>query len=320
MNRNPVIGRVKQPACRAGFPLSPDQWRALLCGLMLAIGASVSPADPLPAGPGRFTLENEGEPIEVFCYKPPTYENGPLVVVVHGSDRNAEDYRNNAITVAERGNAIIVAPLFDRERFTDERYKRGGGVMKDGKLQPRDKWTFNIIFRLVGEVRRREAQPGMPYYLLGHSGGGQIVAKMAMFMPGEARRLVAANPGSNVFPDKSIPFPYGLGGLPDELSNDEILRQYCAAPLTLFLGTGDVYQNVSDGFDFSEHAMRQGPVRLARNHNFFNLMQKLAVDHGWAFNWRIVETPGIGHSGAKMFKAPEVIEALFGADRPATGH
>ena len=128
----------------------------------------------------------------------------------------------------------------------------------------------------------------------------------------EAVRLVAANPGSNVFPDKSVAFPYGLGGLPDEWSNDEALRRYCAAPLTLYLGTGDVYQNASDGFDFSEAAMRQGPVRLARNHNFYEAMRALAAKNGWPFRWRIVETPDIGHSGAQMFHAPEVADALLG--------
>jgi pimeloyl-ACP methyl ester carboxylesterase len=265
-----------------------------------------------PFGASRFTLANLGEPIEVFAYKPPTFKNGSLMVVVHGTGRNAEDYRNFAINLGERFNAIIVAPLFDPDRFPDDRYKRGGGVMRDGQLQPREKWTFNIIFRLVAEVRTREGLPEMPYYVLGHSGGAQIASKMAMFMPGETRRFVAANPGSNVFPDRHLPFPYGLGGLPEALSNDAILRQYCAAPLTLFLGTGDVYQNASDGFDFSEHAMSQGPVRLARNHNFFNIMRKRAAEHGWTFNWRILETPGIGHSGARMFHAPEMEDALFG--------
>jgi len=265
-----------------------------------------------PVGASRFTLPNLGEPIEVFAYKPPTFMNGSLLVVVHGTKRNAEDYRNFAINLGERFNAIIVAPLFDPDRFPDDRYKRGGGVMQDGRLQPREAWTFNIIFRLVAEVRAMENQPEMPYDVLGHSGGAQIAAKMAMFMPGATRRFVAANPGSNVFPDQDLPFPYGLGGLPQELCSDAILRQYCAAPLTLFLGTGDVYQNAADGFDFSEPAMRQGPVRLARNHNFFNAMQKLAGERGWPFNWRIVEAPGIGHSGAKMFHAPEMEAALFG--------
>jgi len=275
-----------------------------------ALGAA---AKPLPAGSDKFTLPNNGEPVEVFTYKPPTYDHGPLLVVIHGSDRNAEDYRNDAINIAERYNMIVAAPLFDLQRFSDERYKRGCGMMKDGKLQPRETWTYNVINRLVDDVRVREAAPALSYYVLGHSGGGQFVAKMAMFFPGGAVRFVAANPGSNVFPDPSLPFPYGFGGLPAELTSAETLKTACAAPLTFFLGTGDIYQNVAiDGFDMSEPAMRQGPVRLARNHNYYNLMKKLATDHGWPFNWRLVETPDIGHSGSKMFHAAEIGDAIFG--------
>ena len=284
---------------------------ALAPGLILASVLARVSANPIPSGPSQYILPNEGEAIQVFCYKPPTYDGGPILVVIHGSDRDAENYRNDAISVAERCEMLVVAPLFDQARFSDERYKRGCGVTKDGRLQPRDRWTFNVIVRLVADVRAKEGSR-VPYYMLGHSGGGQFVAKMAMFMPDEAVRLVAANPGSNVFPDRKEAFPYGLGGLPDALCDDDALRRYCAAPLTLYLGTGDVYQNASDGFDFSAAAMRQGPVRLARNHRFFEIMRKLAADRGWPFNWRLAETPDIGHSGAKMFHAPEIQDALLG--------
>src|SRR5581483_6802986 len=97
---------------------------ALLAAVAAGLGGAAVRAAPLPTGPGEFTLANEGEPIKIYAYKPPTYDRGPLIVVIHGSDRDAENYRNNAITVAERCNAIIVAPLFDPERFPDERYKR----------------------------------------------------------------------------------------------------------------------------------------------------------------------------------------------------
>jgi poly(3-hydroxybutyrate) depolymerase len=286
--------------------------------LVLSLGVSVAlgakpPAGSIPEGSGQYTLPNNGEPLTIFTYRPPTYAHGPLLVVLHGSDRNAEDYRNYAINIAERYNMLVVAPLFDLARFPDERYKRGVGMMKDGKLQPRETWTYNAINRLVADVRAKEKAPDLPYYLLGHSGGGQFIAKMALFFPGGATRFVAANPGSNVFPDQSLPFPYGFGGLPPELTSDEVLRTACAAPLTFFLGTGDIYQNVAiDGFDMSESAMKQGPVRLARNHNYYNLMKKLAARHGWPFNWRLVETPDIGHSGAQMFHAAEIGDALFG--------
>lgn len=289
--------------------------RVLFRAVLLLAGALPAFAEAprgISTGPGHFVLANEGEPIDVYTYKPPTYEKGPILVVIHGSDRDAEDYRNDAISIAERLEVIVVAPLFDRERFSDERYKRGCGVTNDGKLQPKDKWTFNVIVRLVAKVREMEGSR-LAYYMIGHSGGGQFVAKMAMFMPDEAKGFVAANPGSNIFPSKELRFPYGLGGLPDELCSDEILRRYCAQPLTLYLGTGDVHQLESDSFDFSPGAMAQGPSRLERNHNFFNAMRKIAAQHGWPFNWQIVETrEGIAHDGAKMFHAPEVEKALFG--------
>lgn len=267
-------------------------------------------AEPLPAGPGRIEFKHGAEPISLFTYKPPTYKDGPLLVVCHGVGRNAEDYRNYAITLAERYGMIVVAPLFDKERFPSPRYQRGGLLDKDGKAQPPGTWTYAFIPKIVAHVRGLEAKPKMPYYLIGHSAGGQFLVRLAAFLPGEAVCIVAANPGSLLFPDRVQNFGYGFGGLPAELSNDEVLRRYLAAPLTLFLGTGDITPEHS--FDASPEGMKQGPHRLARGRAGFAAAQKLAQERGWAFNWRKVETPGIAHEGAFMFAAKEAGEALFG--------
>jgi poly(3-hydroxybutyrate) depolymerase len=101
---------------------------ALLLGACAALDAA-----PLPIGPARVEVANGTEPITLFTYKPPTYKGGPLFVVFHGVQRNAEDYRNFAITLAERFGAIVVAPHFDAERFPSARYQRGGLVGADGK-------------------------------------------------------------------------------------------------------------------------------------------------------------------------------------------
>jgi hypothetical protein len=58
--------------------------------------------------------------------------------------------------------------------------------------------------------------------------------------------------------------------------------------------------------------MRQGPNRLARGRACFAEAQRLAQERGWAFNWRKVETPGIGHAAAFMFAAKEAEDAIFG--------
>jgi poly(3-hydroxybutyrate) depolymerase len=270
-------------------------------------------SQPLPVGSSQITTANAGEPLTVFTYKPATYRGGPLFVICHGVQRNAEDYRNFAITLAERFHAIVVAPQFDKERFPLLRYQRGGLLDKDGKVQPREAWTYAAIPRLVAEVRAREGAPALPYYLIGHSAGGQFLVRLAAFYPGEATRIVAGNPGSHLFPTRDHNFGYGFGGLPEELGNDEVIRRYLAAPLTFYLGTGDITPEHS--FDASAEGMRQGPNRLERGRACFAAAQRLAQERGWVCNWRKVETPGIAHDAAFMFAAKEAEDAIFGTEK-----
>ena len=267
-------------------------------------------AEPLPAGPGQIECPNGTEPITVFTYKPLTYKDGPLLVVCHGVARNAEAYRNHAIPMAERFGAIVAAPLFDKERYPSDRYQRGGVMGKSGETNQQDDWTYSVIPKLVAQIRSLEGRMGLPYYLVGHSAGGQFLARLAAFLPGEAVRIVAANPGSHLFPVRDQCFGYGFGGLPPELSSDDVIRRYLAAPLTLYLGTADITPEHS--FDASPAGMRQGPNRLERGRACFASAQQLAKQRGWAFNWCKVETPGIAHKATLMFTAPELEGALLG--------
>ena len=82
-------------------------------------------------------------------------------------------------------------------------------------------------------------------------------------------------------------------------------------PLTLYLGTGDIDPNHPE-LDRSAAAMREGRFRLERGEACFDYAKKLAKEHGWKFNWRKVETPGIAHDGKEMLAAKEVEDALFG--------
>lgn len=289
-----------------------ERWRGrlFLLAFVSLLAAAPGRAAPLPMGPARLECPNDGEPITLFTYKPPTYRDGPLLVVCHGVGRNAEDYRNFAITMAERFGVIVVAPMFDKERFPSIRYQRGGLVDASGRVQPAGKWTYAAIPGIVAHVRSLEGKPALRYYLIGHSAGGQFLVRLAAFLPGEAVRIVAANAGSHLFPGREAAFGYGFGGLPEELSNDEVLRRYLAAPLTLYQGTGDVVADPN--MDATPAAMQQGPHRLARGRAAFAAAAKLARERGWAFNWRQVETAGIGHDAAFMFAAREVEDALFG--------
>jgi len=275
----------------------------------VAGGADASPAEPLPAGKADFLFECRGKSLEVFTYRPGSYVDGPLLIVMHGMDRNADDYRDRASVLGDRFDALVVSPCFDAEQFSTEAYQRGG-VTRNREPQPQEEWTFQFIVDLAAEVRRREGRPELPYYLIGHSAGGQFLTRLAGFLPGEATRIVAGNPGSLLFPTRGFPFQYGFGGLPEELSDDAWLQAYLAAPLTLFLGTADTG---TENLDRSETAMRQGATRIERGRACFRMASALAQERGWPFRWTLVEAEGVGHSSAALFGHPLAEEALFGA-------
>lgn len=288
---------------------------ALSMSLLLVAGRMV--ANPIPTGLSHFELGVGTNAITVFTYKPASYRGGPLVVVFHGLLRNAEDYCRYCIPLAERYHALIAAPLFSTNQFDNEEYQRGG-VIKKGVVQPGDSWSYARIPAIIEAVRNAENNPNLPYYFIGHSGGGQFVMRMSALFPMAARRIVACNPGSDLFPRRDWKFGYGFGGLPEPLSDDAALQRYLAAPLTLCLGLDDVDPHHPE-LDRSAAAEKEGRYRLERGRECFEYAQQLAREHGWTFNWRKVEVPGIAHDGKDMLASKEVQAALFDVANDSAG-
>lgn len=273
-------------------------------------------AEPLATGPSaRSVAVKDGLEIEIFCQKPEQARSGPLFIVFHGVKRNAEDYRGFATRLGERHNAIVVAPQFDAKRFPSRLYQQGGILTKDGTAVSAEERTYAIVPKIVAAVREWEGRPDMPFYLIGHSGGGQFLVRFAGFQTTEAKRIVAANAGTHLFPTTDLPYPYGFGKLPDELASDDVLRKYLAQPLTIYLGTKD--DKPDENFDASPNASKQGGSRHARGHAVYEQAKTLAKQKGWPFNWTLVEAEGVAHSAKNMFDHPNCDVALFGK-KPGT--
>ena len=275
----------------------------LVAGLPLSLTAA-----PIPLGDGYQVVKIRNSNLEVFTYKPANYTNGPLLLVFHGVDRNADTYRDNAKGMADRFGMAVAAPMFDKSRFPGALYQRGG-IANQKALQPQDKWTGMLAVGLADQLRRDEGRPDMDYYMIGHSAGGQFLARLAPFVPHAAKRIVAANPSSWIFPTAKEEFPFGLGGATASLVNDDFLKRYLASPLTVYLGMTDTGTTNRDD---SEDAVEQGVTRYERGVNFFKAGQALAQEKGWPLNWRLVEVPKVGHSSKRMFDAPQAKQALFG--------
>jgi pimeloyl-ACP methyl ester carboxylesterase len=263
----------------------------------------------IPAGRSQFETEVSGKRIEIFTYKPDGFRDGPMIMVFHGTLRNADEYRDDARKMGDEFGALIAAPRFDSTQFGRGQYQQGG-LFRDGKLQVEHDWTWSLVPKLLAEIRRREGRPDMPVYLIGHSAGAQFVGRMTAFVPADVRRIVVANPSAYVSPTRDQEYPYGFGDLPDELVDEGRLQRYLARPMTIYLGTKDTERD-SD-LDKSPGADHQGKSRLERGRNVYRDARELAEKKGWEFGWQLVEAPGVGHDHTAMFNDPACEIALFG--------
>jgi hypothetical protein len=270
--------------------------------------------DSVAAGKGSLRADLGDIALDLFTYKPASYRGERMIMVLHGVLRNADEYRDDAKGLGDRFGALIVAPRFDAERFPSRKYQMGGVRLQDGSTAPASERTYALIPKIAAKVRELEGRPALPYWIVGHSAGGQFVMRMTAFQDTGAVRQVAMNPGSDLFPTRELPFGYGFGGLPDELSDEAAMKRYLAAPLTIFLGTAD--DKPDEYFDQSDNAMHQGNGRHQRGLACYWSAKTLAEVKGWPFHWQLVEAPGIEHDHLKMFDSPACERALFG-EQPA---
>jgi len=290
---------------------------------LMQLAAAQSQAPAIPVGKGELQVTAGAFEINVYSYRPETWSGQRMVMVLHGVRRNADDYRDHAVAMADRLDALVVAPMFDAERFPSRAYQRGGVQRSDGSPADPAEWTYALVPKIAEQVRVRLAQPKLPYWILGHSAGGQFAMRMAALQDTGAERIIAANPGSVLMPTLDQPWGYGFGGLGDKHGTEAQIQRFLAAPLTLYLGTADDVPD--ENFDQSKEAMQQGAGRHQRGLAAYWTAKTMAQQKGWEFGWRLVEAPGVAHNAARMFGHDHCATALFGpaqepaAEKPSKG-
>jgi pimeloyl-ACP methyl ester carboxylesterase len=264
--------------------------------------------DAVPEGKSTIDLPFEKLTLRLYAYKPANFQNGPMLMVFHGILRNAEEYRDHAVDMGDRFGALIICPLFEEKIFPIPKYQFGGIVDDEGHAVPAKDRTGEYVNRIAKEIRRREGRADMPYALIGHSGGGQFLGRLAAFVQTDAQRIVVSNPSSYTLPTDKQPFPFGFGGLPAELANDDVYKAYLGQPVTLYVGSKDVVRD--EFFDASKLAEVQGDTRFARAKYAYEFAKNVAQEKGWPFNWKLLIAEGIEHDHEKMFNSPDCAIAL----------
>ena len=249
----------------------------LLCTLCLfSVSFQSVFAESLPVGTSSYIIEESTgvtkDPVRVYAYRSAGWQPGKVIVFVfHGMNRNPETYRSGWISHADENDLLIICPEFTKEKYPGSRYYNTANIMDrtdgTGHLQPKDRWVLPAIDRIIGDLIARTEAYTSPVVIFGHSAGGQIVHRYALF-GGETDACLI------------MPSNAGLYTMP------------------LLLGEADVKR--SKNLRMTPEADRQGLNRLARGKKFFETARAKAEELGVPFNWRLVTVPGVGHQGAIM--------------------
>lgn len=283
-----------------------------LIGLVAAALLVAGWCGSLMAAKVRYTFDTwAGPALRVHVSRPVGLAaDRPVVFVMHGTNRNASDYRDQWHDLAIEHDFLVVVPEFSDEDFPGAAgYNLGYQYDAAGKPRPRAVWAYSAIEPLFDDIRKRFSLNAGRYALYGHSAGAQFVHRYLLHMP-QARvsRIVPANAGWYMMPDYSAAYPYGLGG---STVTPEQLADAMALPVTLMLGEQDIDPQHSN-LRRTPEAMAQGAYRLQRGHNFFAAAKALAGRLGVPFNWQLVLVPDVGHDNRLM--APAAVPYLLGLE------
>ncbi|WP_186755949.1 hypothetical protein [Echinicola salinicaeni] len=270
---------------------------------VLPKGPEITATSKINEGIDSFVIfaykDSERKSIKVWTYKPKTWnDKDKIVFVMHGGGRNAEDYLNAWVELANKNNLLIIAPEFENKfsKYTTNDYQEGNLFTFFGTKNPKSEWAYTVVENIFDHIKSVNNITNEQYDIFGHSAGGQFVHRMIMLMP-ESRigTAIAANAGLYSLPNEHLEFPYGIKNTETDLQKSYKKR------LIILLGELDNDPNLGT-FRTTDLAMKEGANRLERGTNFFNANKELIDKNNWEFNWTIDTIRNVGHNYIKMSK------------------
>lgn len=270
----------------------------------------------LISGSGKFVFTYSDlpqKPINVFYHIPSgDRQNMPIVMVFHGDERNAIDYRNIWVNASNQYGFMIFSPEFTYAVFPGGSSYSIGNVYQDGNnptlqtLNNENIWTFSIIEPLFDFIRTKSGSNALTYDMFGHSGGGQFVHRFVLLKPNARyNKAIAANSGWFTVPDGVANFPYGIMNCPVTSIQPNI---YFGRKLYITVGELD---NISSDSSLRHNTASdlQGLNRLDRANYFFSKSQGYAQANHSEFNWQFHIVANSGHDATKM--SNDAVNILF---------
>lgn len=316
----------------------------LLLGVLVSCCTLAAEHGVKVVSPDRFHLEAGDLSLGLSQdWRQPLPKVTRALIIVHGRLRNAQTYLQSGIDAAKHagvgGNTLVIAPQFlnqsdvKRNHLGDQvlQWKGNDWMAGDPSTGPGHISSYAALDQIIKHLGNRTLFPALKEIVIaGHSGGGQVVQRFALTghdhpllqAEGISLRYVVANPSSYAYfsPQRPVPFDaascpgfndwkYGMQNLPNYVGHQgaqQLEQVYVSRDITYLLGQQDTDPN-HPALDKSCEAETQGAYRLIRGHNYVDYLKQRHPQLGH----RLVEVPGVGHDGDKMFTSPQGQKVLF---------
>lgn len=286
--------------------------------------------ETLPEGVGSFHLPDLGTTgLTVHYVRPQSFaSSSPILLVIPGAGRNSGDYRDAWIDTACATGTLVAALGYPEEHYDFAAYNMGGTIsnlqfdspsfsrvsetattitLDDADIRfdvvtNRPDWIFDDFDRVFEQLVQTTDSEQETYDIFGHSAGGQILHRFALFAPrSRARVIIAANSGFYTFPDLSQALPTGIQGT--GLTETDLSEAF-GAHLVLLLGALDNNDQAGGTLLHTPHIdQSQGLGRLDRGLRFYEHARDEAERIEAVFNWQIKIIDDVGHSYRAMSAA-----------------
>jgi hypothetical protein len=272
-----------------------------------------------------------------------------LVFVIHGTNRNADDYYLYAtagVTKTGQQNVVVIAPQFlmdeDLTAFslsTSTYFRWSNDGWKSGNLdQGSGPSSYSVLDALI--LSALQAFPSVTHVTVtGHSAGGQFVNRFAAGsnVEGQTSNILfkydSMNPSSYMYFSKERPvgrstttfaipvapegdynnYKYGLRNLNTFMTTvgtTKLRDNFGTRDVNLVLGMADTERD-SD-LDVSVPGEYQGYNRLERGQAYFNHMNKEFAN----IRFNVVYVPGVAHSANQMYSSDNGSAEIFNHTSP----
>ncbi|MGZ0716861.1 alpha/beta hydrolase [Pseudomonas palleroniana] len=325
-----------------------NQRLGLLLGVMMTCSTSAWAAEKAHGvkvvSPERFHLQAGDLSLGLSQdWRQPLPDVTRALIIVHGRLRNAQTYLKSGEDAAAHAgvasHTLVIAPQFLNEldvqrNHLDKQVLRWHGnawMAGEPSTGPSQLSAYGALDQIIKHLGNRKLFPALKEIVVaGHSGGGQVVQRFALTghdhpllqTEGISLRYVVANPSSYAYfsPQRPVKFDvascpsfndwkYGMQHLPayaESQGAEQLEQAYVSRDITYLLGQQDTDPN-HPALDKSCEAETQGAYRLVRGHNYFDYLKTRHPQ----LSHKLVEVPGVGHDGDKMFTSPEGEKVLF---------